>query len=575
METFDEAISVSLTFDDKTVPLPFGKMSSFEELYVDFDVEKTDHYFRIKLTIHPKKNIVLKDLVLKRSRNYLLHERIFCNGFQSWSESREFDINERIPKISPFFSAGFRYQGDSLIEGIRRGKGYLHSWTYSYIRSNDILEFIGSLSESNAFTVIQHDTKGNSLSIKKECNNMLLTHSFPILDVVVLKGRDQEVFDRYFSLMGVQKPSTQPLTGWTSWYNYYTKISEKIILENAAVFAEKGVPIDIIQIDDGYQSRVGDWLNIKPGFPNGMGKMASAIKKKGFKAGIWIAPFICEEHSQIFKTKKNWLIKDQKGKPLRAGYNSVWKSWFYVLDFYNPEVQKHLSSLFFMLTEKWHYDLIKIDFLYAVCINPPPTKTRGQMMNDALTFLRNLAKDQLLLACGVPLGSAFGKVDYCRVGPDIHLNWEDNKMKWLGHRERTSTIAALRSVLGRWQLNNRAFHSDPDVFILRDTNNKLNFNQKITLLTVNTLLGNLLFTSDEAGAYSEEQWCEFESIFKWKNSEVELVEDRGNDRYVIHFQHEGLSWLAFCNLSKKEASFRLRKEEIILEPFESLILENK
>jgi alpha-galactosidase len=225
--------------------------------------------------------------------------------------------------------------------------------------------------------------------------------------------------------------------------------------------------------------------------------------------------------------------------------------------------------------EKWHFDLIKLDFLYAVCIKPPKNKTRGQVMNDAMVFLRNLLKNQLTLACGVPLGSAFGKVDFCRIGPDVHLRWEDSKRKWLGHRERTSTVVSLRSVLGRWQLNQRAFHNDPDVFILRDSNNKLNFNQRATLLTINTLLGNLLFTSDEVGAYSDEQWSEFESIFKWKNSEVFRVEDLGNDQYVIHFLHDGLNWLAFCNLTNKNAAFKFKKEEIVLEPFESLILENK
>ena len=85
--------------------------------------------------------------------------------------------------------------------------------------------------------------------------------------------------------MELPKPKHQPLTGWTSWYNYYTNISEEIILKNTSAFAEKEVPIDVIQIDDGYQSRVGDWLKIKPSFPNGMGKVAKEIKNKGFKAG--------------------------------------------------------------------------------------------------------------------------------------------------------------------------------------------------------------------------------------------------------------------------------------------------
>ncbi len=567
--------SVSIAYNEKTINLPFGKISSFEEFYVDFGIEKTAHFFRIKLTIHPKERIILQDLELKFHRNYLLHERIFCNGFQSWSESKEFGLDENIFKIKSFFTSKFNLQGDNQIGHIPRGKGLFHSWTYSYIRSNEDFDFVGSLSENNAFTIIQHDTKSNNLSIRKECHGLQLNHSFPILDIVFLKGKGSSIFEQYFKLMNIEKPSAPPLTGWTSWYNYYTNISEEIILKNTNAFVEKGIPIDVIQIDDGYQKHVGDWLNIKPSFPNGMRKLAMSIKKRGFKAGIWIAPFICEEQSEIFKNKRHWLVKDRQGNPLRAGFNSIWKSWFYVLDFYHPEVQKHLASLFFVITEKWKYDLIKLDFLYAVCINPPPNKTRGQVMSEALSFLQNLLKNQLTLGCGVPLGSAFGKFDYCRVGPDIHLKWEDKKLSLLRHRERTSTIASLRTVLNRWQLNNNAFQSDPDVFILRDTNHRLNFNQRTTLLTINILLGNLLFTSDPVENYSDEQWAEFKSIFKWQKSEVSHVEEVEKDRFVIHFENDNLNFLAFCNLGNKKAIFPFNKIELELEPFESLILENK
>ena len=216
--------------------------------------------------------------------------------------------------------------------------------------------------------------------------------------------------------------------------------------------------------------------------------------------------------------------------------------------------------------------LIKLDFLYAVCIQPPANKTRGQVMSDAIAFLQNLLKKQLILACGVPLGSVFGKVDFCRIGPDVHLSWEDKKLKWLGHRERTSTIASLKSTLGRWQLNKSAFQTDPGVFILRDKNNELNFNQKHTLLTINTLLGNVLFTSDEVSDYSEEQWCEFNSIFKWKDSEISSVKNPMKNQFIISFINDDIEWQALLNLGNKAMLFKLKKGEITLEPFETIIL---
>ena len=66
-------------------------------------------------------------------------------------------------------------------------------------------------------------------------------------------------------------------------------------------------------------------------------------------------------------------------------------------------------------------------------------------MNDTMTFLRNSCGDKLILGCGVPLGSAFGLVDYCRIGADIHLEWEHKLLKFLENRERVSTCLLYTS----------------------------------------------------------------------------------------------------------------------------------
>lgn len=574
MQSLEETFSVTLAFDDKSVALPFGKFSTFEEFYVDFDVEKTEHHCRIRLTIHPKKDMTLQSLVLQKNRYYALHERVFCNGFQSQSESREFGIDEKMQGIIPLLSSGFQHQGDYRIKEATARKGQFHSWTYSYIRSNDVFDLIGSLNEKNAFTIIRHEPQNQSLSIYKECSGMLLSHSFPILDVVLLKGKEKEVFDRYFQLMELPQLNS-PLTGWSSCYSHTGGVTEEIVLKNATAFKEREIPFDLILVDDGYQKNTGDWQPDKKSFPNGMGRVAKTIRQQGFKAGIRIAPFVCTSMSAIFKNKKSWLVKNENGKPICAGYHPQWKSRFYVLDFYNPEVQKHLSSIFYTLTDKWRFDVIKADFLYAACIRPPRTKTRGQMMNDVMVFLRNQFKNQLLLAGAVPLGSAFGNVDFCRVGPEVHRKWEDRKMKWLGNRERAATVSGIKTVLGRWQLNGRAFRSDPGVFILNDGNKSLNFNQQITLLTVNTLLGSAILNADDTRNYSAEQWCEMESVFKWKNSEVQKVVDLGKDRFCIHFFNDDQNWLALINLSGKNSEFPLKKGAITLEPYESIILENR
>ncbi|MDR2374999.1 MAG: hypothetical protein LBD96_01020, partial [Treponema sp.] len=53
----------------------------------------------------------------------------------------------------------------------------------------------------------------------------------------------------------------KPLVGWCSWYYYYNEITEETIMATINGFKalKETVPVDVIQIDDGYQKYYGDW----------------------------------------------------------------------------------------------------------------------------------------------------------------------------------------------------------------------------------------------------------------------------------------------------------------------------
>jgi alpha-galactosidase len=299
--------------------------------------------------------------------------------------------------------------------------------------------------------------------------------------------------------------------------------------------------------------------------------VADKIHEKGFKAGLWLSPFIVESKSRLFEEKNDWVLRGANGKPVAVGYSPYWSGRFYALDFYNPDVQKYLTAVFHTVLHGWGFDMVKLDFLYAVAVLPRPNKTRGQVMSDAMQFLRQLVGNKVLLACGVPLGSAFGLVDYCRIGADIHLSWEHKLLKFLKNRERVSTIVALRTVLGRWPLNGRAFQNDSDVFILREKNHQLTDVQQDTILKINTLLGDLLFTSDNLDDYTEGGLQKFKSIFRLKNRHVLAIIDRGDDVYNISFTVDAHLYVAYCNLSQQVKHIN----HCVIQPFETLIIDSK
>lgn len=562
---------------EKSVETSFDSDYSNEDFKALVGLSKNEDKEELKLSITPAAELKIQKLSIILPYSFNENHRIYANGYQSWTDSREFFINERMKSISRLAAPVMKkYQfdkyGDYTFKKYSGKRGEFHGYTYSYIREGRNFDLLGSLSERNGFTIIEQHVQKKEIIIDKECTGLCIDGEYVPFELFYARGSEVEVFDSYFKSMGIDKPTCRPCIGWTSWYNYYQNISQDIILENLNNFQSAGKKIDIFQIDDGYQTAVGDWLSVDPvKFPLGMKFIADSIKGGGYKAGIWLAPFVCETNSNIYKEKKHWLLKDEKGEPVLGGCN--W-SRFYALDIYNTKVREYIKHVFSVILNDWGYDMVKLDFLYAVCLMPRKDKTRGQIMTEAMEFLRECAGEKIILGCGVPLGPAFGLVDYCRIGCDVSLDWDDKFYMKLFHRERVSTLNAIRNAIGRRHLNGRAFLNDPDVFLLREDNISLSKNQKETLAVVNNIFGSLLFTSDNLKCYTDKQFEIFDKTVKLKHRVIDSVECYQNGLVEVIYKEGRNSMLALINLSDSAISYSrdLVKERQELSPYMSRIL---
>ncbi len=111
----------------------------------------------------------------------------------------------------------------------------------------------------------------------------------------------------------------------------------------------------------------------------------------------------------------------------------------------------------------------------------------------------------------------------------------------------------MHATLGHWQLNGRAFHNDPGGFSLREKEPQLSAAQQNTVLTLHTLLGNLLFTSDDWHQYTPEQTAELEGALAWRGSRIRSVREVENEVYAIYFEWENVGYGAICNLTENVA----------------------
>lgn len=574
---------VSYIIHGRKINFHFGmdQNSYSEGLHIIPSLKKIRHGFKLSLELVPDREIEIRALYLEKGLDVCSGCRIFLNGYQSWTEGREYRPDERMGQLSSLFyflHAGYKlkFLGDGHFYPYSMRKGELHSYTYSYMRNPDgKISFLGSLSEKEGFTIFHYSVRDRKVMIKKDCAGLVIDKSYPAFGIFTSEGDEDNVFDAYFDAMKLEKPKSRPSAGWTSWYNYYTKISNDIILDNLEQFQNKKVPVDFFQIDDGYQTAVGDWLSVKDSFPGGMKHIAREITKAGRKPGIWLAPFIAGQNSALLREHGDWVLKDPKGKPAIAGFNDQWKGYFYALDFYNPLVRDYIRQVFDTALNQWGFELLKLDFLYAACLYPRKDKTRGAIMTEVMDFLRELAGNKILLGCGVPLGAAFGRVDFCRIGCDVGLDWDVWNTSVIQFRERVSTVNSIADTIGRRHLNGRAFWNDPDVVILRDENVRLSESQKNTLFFINSLFGGLLFTSDNINQYQKEVLKKYKTAIPLKESRIICVKTHDSiyhwkpkftffnllsgiksysNAYEIEFERDKKHFLALVNLGGKGIS---------------------
>lgn len=508
----------------------------------DFDISIKEGDSTLKAVLTPKAPLSVLDFYIETDYHFMPESKFFANGFQSWTDTKEFSSYERMPGLgligkSPYGKIfGLQYVGDYTFVKPEQGPGRFHSLSFAYIRNGEEIELFGSLTDRTGYTIIYADMNNDTLRFSKDLEGIVIDKPYDVLDLYVTKGSYDSVFDKYFYVLDIKPITTEKIKGYTSWYNYYQNINEDVIFRDLKSLCTQADLVNTFQIDDGYQTAVGDWLSIdKEKFPSGMKRIADSIHAKGLQAGLWLAPFGAQRGSKLAKEHPDWLIKAPNGKPICVGAN--WGG-FYALNIYNTDARMYIKRVFNEILNVWGFDLVKLDFLYAASIIPMNGKTRGEIAYDSIDLLRECVGDKKILGCGVQQMPCFGKVEYMRIGADMSLGWEHTLLRKNMHREDVSTPNAIHNSIYRRCLNKRAFLCDPDVFLLRRTNIKFTREQQKLLAKFIKLFGGVLFMSDNIAEYDEDQLSVFKDIMAEDDAKITAINEV-NDTVFIDYQQNG------------------------------------
>ncbi len=490
----------------------------------------------------------------------------FKVGWHDWVYSGLRHANERDVRsmliMRPFISK--QLYNPALPIGKARGDYWSDGW--GMLTDLNSVLLAGFASTADQFGVLHVDCKSGAagLTLTAQADGILLDPGetfrsewgyLQFLDLPCLDPAADFV-QAVARQMKARVPVTPPPAQWTHWYHFFQSITADLFIANLNTIESirETIPFKIVQLDDGYQSAWGDWTVCNAKFPRGLAHLSDSIKEKGYISGLWLAPFVVDPRSKTAQQHPEWLVKDNKGKPIVSGY--FYDFYGHALDLTQPEVLEHVRSLLYTIARKWGYGFVKTDFVYAGAlpgVRQNPKMTRAQAFRKGMEAVSSgIGEETFLLGCGCPFGPAVGIVDAMRIGPDTAPNWTPYlwSVKWATPIIKSeNSIGSLRNNI-RHTINLSSLHqqwwwNDPDCLMVRNYDTTLTDDEVISNLSLVGLSGGLLISSDDLTRLPVERQklvALLTPLMGVGGRPLDLLEREMAELYSLPLNKNGMSW---------------------------------
>lgn len=295
-----------------------------------------------------------------------------------------------------------------------------------------------------------------------------------------------------------------PTCHWCSCYERGSFLTEQEFMEFLAGARRLKEPLHTVQIDDGYMTHLGDWLEFNQCWPSGLKQVFQGISAEGYTPGIWVGPFMVASRSRLAGEHPDWLLHWKDGSRVIPwkNYNGTRDSEeHYVLDTSHPDAMNYLRDVF-MTFYQWGARMFKTDFLEwgfrdsTRVRRHTPGKTGTEYFVDVLRMIRSaIGEDSYWLACISYFQPCIGYVDAMRCTSDVGPEWSSTG--GTGNDGVGGGIEnMIQEMIGCQYFNNVFWQNDPDVTYLRNYHIGLSNKEITTLALFNGILGGCINTSD-------------------------------------------------------------------------------
>lgn len=439
-----------------------GEMVSFKSAgKLSVVVEEKKEEFFPKIVNSSENSAQVKEaLVLEKNISELgfsENAMVYCEGYQKLTSTyvKLGDISENLGGM------------DRDHYKLPQTKGFFTGYNYICFSEKGRVLLFGATSCRSYSTEIRINQEKLQLVQITEGREVHANSELSLESYAVIEGTDKNcVMDKFASFLTEHHPTIpfkEVPDGWCSWYCYGPDVTQKDIMENMASAGKKYHGLKYIQIDDGYQPHMGDWLLQTKKFPSKMKDLCLKIRESGFEPAMWVAPFIASEKSELLRNHPDWFIKDESGKPLCTA-DVTFRGWrdapWYFLDPTHPEAIEYLKHVFRVMKNEWKVNYFKLDanawgaLPFGVRFKKDVTSVEAYRIGMAAIW-EACGPDTYLLGCNAPLWPSVGAVNGMRVTADVERN--------------IKTVKSLASqCFHRNWMHNRLWINDPDCLVQED-----------------------------------------------------------------------------------------------------------
>jgi hypothetical protein len=412
-----------------------------------------------------------------------------------WSFYRSGRQKNDLPSVCVLGSFDEAYK-DALVGLTETGKrhGGAEEQTATEIVSDELSVIVGEQSDGSntallvGFTGGKHQLTECRIRTDEARQKLVRLEAACLLDGVPLQpgeartgewlrldcGEPFQVVQRYVQAKQQETGSiatANPPSVFCTWYYYGDTVHQDDVYVNLEAMVQREIPVDVIQVDEGWERRFGDW-EANHRFPDGMQRVAERIREAGYRPGIWTAPFLVEPRCELRFHREDWLLRNRKGEPILFYMNQTHN---FILDVTRPDVQAWIEELYRKLNA-WGYTYHKLDFTRAVAIEEDadyynPNVTRAEAYRMGIEAVRRgIGPDGYLLICGGLFSAPAGLVDAHRTSSDVLSMWSERQGRQGG---KVAPFTIKQNVLRYWM--NELWHNDPDALMVRRQAHKIRY----------------------------------------------------------------------------------------------------